>query len=911
MLWQLPMSFSNVISIACFASSIMVDDMSRQIVVTSASEAIESLAWRLSRCIYAYDVVLQHNFGVHAKEWRASGQEGPQVIEMQARSGAGLSIVGRMSEGTSSEASRSSFALSAFTTPAGLAQMMPAFANLPEPSMSNRLVVHVPCITTLDNSLALSPSLASIESILPIVPQNLAILASSTAQEAVDLALAAYRSTSSHVVHLFDHFSSARELRKLSIPTSRAYPSKSSPSLQEALNNAGYALFDYCGSRSAVEVFVAVNGILANTIKNSLKGNGSTGIVTVRLLRPWDGPKFLATLPQSARHIHVLDDVASPIVEGPLYNEVLSTFCEHAENVPEVSSVRITPTELESYLATTSELQRLLSTAVPSLFSLEPSARPTVLKRVAFWSTSGTLMTPLPEQIAQPLLNTNAIHARFLSASDVFAKPGGATLSRLTLSVAPTASDSSLLDAPMDIVMPLSGVDQDGADFTAILDPSLLKSHDVLRASLPGSPVLIYTNWSLLELVENLHPANTALARERDLQMYTLDTSTFGKDESQRALAHAAFLRLYVGGGATFDTFERISRAVIGDPVSGVSGRRLVSSVWDGLQKVILPQPTDLNTAADRSDTRSRETPPLRHFEFNTISLTGFTETVAKSERQGPISVPWHEAAKHILFREAYSTDSAPDSCVPTLDALRPEQPIQTYLVTCAVNQRLTPESYNRNVFHMEFDTSGTGLTYELGEALGVHGWNDDGDVLEFCEWYGVNPDMLISIPLPATQGGSGNGKEKMKVTRTVFQALQQQIDIFGRPGKSFFAALAIYATNRREKMALQFIAAPEGTATLKKLGEKDTVSCADVLALYPSARPSIEELAVIVGEIKERHYSIASAQSVVGDRVDLLVVTVDWVTPSGESYSLAVLGISAIGICCQVQQSMASARDI
>jgi len=48
------------------------------------------------------------------------------------------------------------------------------------------------------------------------------------------------------------------------------------------------------------------------------------------------------------------------------------------------------------------------------------------------------------------------------------------------------------------------------------------------------------------------------------------------------------------------------------------------------------------------------------------------------------------------------------------------------------------------------------------------------------------------------------------------------------------------------------------------------------------SARPGYANLCDLVGDIKPRHYSIASAQSAVGDRVDLLVVTVDWLTPGG-----------------------------
>ncbi len=176
----------------------------------------------------------------------------------------------------------------------------------------------------------------------------------------------------------------------------------------------------------------------------------------------------------------------------------------------------------------------------------------------------------------------------------------------------------------------------------------------------------------------------------------------------------------------------------------------------------------------------------------------------------------------------------------------------------------------------MEFDIGNTGLTYKIGEALGIHGWNHEGDVLDFCRWYGVDANALISIPITSPTG------ERLMATRTVFQALQQNIDIFGKPPKSFFAALAKYAKDRREQMSLLFISSAEGTATLKKLNEVDTVSYADVLQQYPSACPGIAELAMIVGDIKERHYSIASAQSVVGNRVDLLVVTVDWITPNG-----------------------------
>jgi sulfite reductase (NADPH) flavoprotein alpha-component len=199
----------------------------------------------------------------------------------------------------------------------------------------------------------------------------------------------------------------------------------------------------------------------------------------------------------------------------------------------------------------------------------------------------------------------------------------------------------------------------------------------------------------------------------------------------------------------------------------------------------------------------------------------------------------------------------------------------KTYLVKVSENRRLTPETYDRNVFHIAFDTTGTGLKYEVGEALGIHGWNDADEVREFIEWYGLDADELVSVPSPHDNGATYE-------TRTVFQLMQQNLDVFGKPGKSFYASLAALAKNKNEERTLRFIAAPEGVALFKKMSEVETVTFADVLRQFKSARPSIEELVGLIPEIKPRHYSIASSNAAVGDLVELLIVTVDWATPSG-----------------------------
>jgi sulfite reductase (NADPH) flavoprotein alpha-component len=61
-----------------------------------------------------------------------------------------------------------------------------------------------------------------------------------------------------------------------------------------------------------------------------------------------------------------------------------------------------------------------------------------------------------------------------------------------------------------------------------------------------------------------------------------------------------------------------------------------------------------------------------------------------------------------------------------------------------------------------------------------------------------------------------------------------------------------------------------------------DTITFADILAELPSAHPSFPDLVRIVSPMKRREYSIASSQHVTPTSVALLIVTVNWVDPSG-----------------------------
>ncbi|KAK5002150.1 sulfite reductase [NADPH] flavoprotein component, partial [Cryomyces antarcticus] len=227
----------------------------------------------------------------------------------------------------------------------------------------------------------------------------------------------------------------------------------------------------------------------------------------------------------------------------------------------------------------------------------------------------------------------------------------------------------------------------------------------------------------------------------------------------------------------------------------------------------------------------------------------------------------WVTAAKGLAFTEAYGTSIA----------LRPDLGVKTSVVHVKEHRRLTPLTYDRNIFHIEFDLSNSGLTYDIGEALGIHAENDKDEVNEFIKWYGLNPDEVVEVPT--------RDDANVLENRTVYQALLQNVDIFGRPPKKFYEALAEFADNEEEKTQLLLLGTggnQEAQVEFKRRAEVDTITYADVLLEFPSAHPSFHEIVRIVSPMKRREYSIASSQKVTPNSVSLLVVTVDWVDPKG-----------------------------
>ncbi|VDB96963.1 unnamed protein product [Peniophora sp. CBMAI 1063] len=823
----------------------------------SAAELIEEFTSRsaTSAALFVYDLAEQVGFGQVAL--KADGERA-STARLQTRAGAGLTLVGRLSQSTSYEGAKGSV-VTAYTTPVGISAMVPSLVYLPAPTVNSKLVLQVPTVTAVGESFSYSPTLASLNTTLALLPATFSIVLSATPQEAVDLSAAVYR-TSTHAIHFFDHHGATRELGPaLSPPTTSQ--SELGVTIQYAVKEAGYAPFEYAGDKDATIVLAFLNGPLALAAKAVAKDTPGVGVLIVRVLRPWDEDSLRAVLPSILKKVFVVEDAPAGISQGALFGDVFSALFNPVGPGPSVYAKLVTPESATRFVNDPTTFTGFLSDIVGQPVIQKAPSVPA--SKLLFFSSPGSALANVGEAINKTFAKSARLSSRLLPAFDVLSKPGGVKADRILLSSKDAPTDS----VPLSFTIPLSF--ESSANFLAVFDQALLRSHSLLEYAAPGSVVLVVTSWTAAEFVSNIPKESLELIQQRKIRLCIIDAKELvgqldarGEDatKAEVLVAHLAFLRLYFGARATEEAVFKVAEDLYESPVAGHDLKKINARVWTALKEV------DLTGAV-----AEKEGQALKVFGFNAIAVEADSEPIVNGARL----VSWRDAAKHLLFPSAFTPPVEPTAeKYPQNPALRPELPERTFLVTCTVNRRLTPEEYDRNVFHLEFDTAGTGLKYEIGEALGVHGWNDEDDVLEFCEWYGADPNQLIALPVPGEEGRSH--------VRTVFQALQQQIDLFGKPPKSFYSDLAAYTSDSVDKHALQFIGAAEGAATFKKLSEKDTVTFADVLKRYKSARPPVQILCELVGDIKPRHYSIASAQSVVGDRVDLLVVTVEWATPSG-----------------------------
>ncbi|CAK7270306.1 sulfite reductase [NADPH] flavoprotein component [Sporothrix epigloea] len=846
-------------------------------VYATAQLLVQQVAYKLSDKIFAYSPET-FDLDAAARHWESQQETNAYgypttVVPLQTRAGAGAFALGYIFSEDFDQSKRT-FPQTLVAPTASLRNLR---ASLDQLSLlygvASPFVAHVAALDYAAQDGLVSDYGAALQTAEEL---GLALVVSTSAAEAQHMALLA--TLAAHILptfHVYDGLRTARETVRVADALSdtqvaetfrrlgalrderaaalgkRLDHAEQLLGLLQALNDelgTAYQPFEYYGHDEAELVLVALGSVeaqlAAQTVAQLAAQGHKVGAVNVRVYRPFIEEAFLSALPSTVRRITVLGQVANATdvhdssVQSALYADVLAAvaFATKWSETPAVHDHKYAAADGLSPAFVTSALQSLAGT--PQLAG-EPSPYPVALvpeqvQQYVFYDLDSSAALAAPGDLARVLAEQPGVHISTYNVHDNLVQGG---VVRTDIREAAKA-----LTAPFAV---------EAADVTLVGEEKLLKDIDVLASAKAGSALIVRLPNFKAEDAEKRIPANVRQALSlAQIRLYALDPAAVpAVEEHSKVLTEQAFLRVAHPELST-DDLVRLSTAV-----NDIAAARACAEVLGQVLQTVEVQKSWAELPVDY------QAPTSLVKTLKTSSFAVFDKTEAELHTQVG---DWQVVAKGLAFKEAYGTQNA----------VRPDLAVRTSVVTVAENRRLTPPDYERNIFHIEFDLGTSGVTYEIGEALGVHANNDATLVEEFIQSYGLDANAIVQVP-------SREDAAALEA-RTVYQALVQNVDILGKPPKRFYELLAEFATDDTERAKLTALGGKEGADEFKKRAEIDTVSYVDVLEEFASARPPIQDLVRLVSPSKRREYSIASAQAVTPTSVSLMIVVVDWVDSRG-----------------------------
>ena len=354
----------------------------KKFITCDGNYAAAHVAYLFSELAAIYPITPSSTMAEYVDEWNAFGKknlfgENVKVVEMQSEGGAAGALHGALQAGVLA---------TTFTASQGLLLMIPNMYKIAGELLPT--VFHVSARTLAAQALSI---FGDHSDVMATRQTGFSMIASSSVQEAMDLAAVAHFSTlKSRIpfVHFFDGFRTSHEIQKIETLDQDALREMISDKSLTAFRNRAlnpnkpvtkgtaqnpdvffqareacnpfydavpdivarymgeiseltgrhYLPFDYYGDPEAENIIIAM-GSLCETIKETIdhlreKGE-KVGLLTVRLYRPFSAKYFFRVLPKSVKKIAVLDRTKEPGSTGePLYLDVKSVISDKGGKMP-------------------------------------------------------------------------------------------------------------------------------------------------------------------------------------------------------------------------------------------------------------------------------------------------------------------------------------------------------------------------------------------------------------------------------------------------------------------------------------------------------------------------------------------------------------------------------------------------
>ncbi|MBI2517347.1 MAG: sulfite reductase subunit alpha [Opitutae bacterium] len=174
-------------------------------------------------------------------------------------------------------------------------------------------------------------------------------------------------------------------------------------------------------------------------------------------------------------------------------------------------------------------------------------------------------------------------------------------------------------------------------------------------------------------------------------------------------------------------------------------------------------------------------------------------------------------------------------------------------------NRVLNKDGSSKDVRHLVIDIAGSGLTYSVGDSLGVYPTNRPQLVEEIIELLGATGNEPVNLP-------------RLTAPVSLREALNSKVSLSG-PTKKILETIAAKTTDPKEKAQLAALLAPEAKEALEiYIGQREYI---DVLEEFPGARLTPQEFVDHLRRLMPRLYSIASSPKMHPGQVHLTVAPV------------------------------------
>ena len=566
--------------------------MARKLKTMDGNTAATHAAYPFTEVAAIYPITPSSAMAEHTDAWSAAGlknifSQTVRVIMKQSEGGAAGTVHGAILTGALT---------TTYSASQGLLLMIPNMYKIAAEQMPT--VIHVAARTVSTHALSI---FGDHSDVMACRQTGFAMLASTSPQEVMDLGAVAHLSAikaNMPFLHFFDGFRTSHEMQKIEVwdfeelasmidkdgldkfraranvpahPILRGSAQNGDTFFQgrEAANSAyaalpgvvescmaqvnaaigtDYKLFNYYGAPDAVHVLVAM-GSIADTIEevvDYLNANGEkTGLIKVRLFRPFSVRHLLSVLPKTAKTVGVLDRTKEPGSMGePLYMDVAAAL--NGTGVKVVGG-RYGLASRDTTPAAVISVYRNIQSAEPkNNFTISinddvtnlslpmdenPDTTPAGIKSCKFWGV-GSDGTVGANQNSIKIIGDHTdmkVQAYFQYDSR---KSGGITVSHLRFGDRQIKSTYYI----------------NKADFVACHVTSYMEKFDVVQDVKPGGVFLANCAWDVDEFTARLPAAAKKHIADNDIRLYVCDAVAIARELNLgtriNTILQAAFFKL-------------------------------------------------------------------------------------------------------------------------------------------------------------------------------------------------------------------------------------------------------------------------------------------------------------------------------------------------------------------------------